>query len=90
MNAGGDSKPETLGSAEQDELVQRVLIGINAGDWDLVKATLHPYLHWAEPAGTLRGRTNVLTHLKTVSNATPPSSCELRDSQIYRWTASAG
>lgn len=90
MDIDGKYRPESGDAVCSDELVRQVLHGVDAKDWDLVKAALHPYLHWSDSAGTLRGRTHVLAHLRMASSPEPPSSYELRDGQIYRWRASPG
>ncbi|HEV2773040.1 MAG TPA: hypothetical protein VGV57_09505 [Thermoleophilaceae bacterium] len=56
-------------------------------DWGRLKALLHPYLRWTSTEGeTIHGREQVMARLLTAPTPTPPSSCELRDGQIYRWT----
>lgn len=70
-----------------DEVVHDALAAIRRQDWDALKPLLHPYLHWTDPAGTLRGRTKVLAHLTGQPAPDPPSDCELRDGQVYRWIA---
>ena len=57
-----------------------------AADLDYLKLALHPYLYWTEPGSETGGRTKVLAYLAHHPNAEPPSSHELRDGQIYRWT----
>ena len=54
-------------------------------DWHELGALLHPYVHWQDRALALRGRTDVLTHVRTVPTPRPPTSVEIRDGQIYRW-----
>ena len=60
---------------------------IESRDWAVLKPLLHPYLHWTGGGVTIRGRVKVLAHLADAPAAGPPDSCELRDGQIYRWTA---
>ena len=60
-----------------------------AGQQDSQRVTLllHPYLHWTTTEGqTLRGRRRVMERLAAGPPPAPPSSFELRDGQIYRWT----
>jgi hypothetical protein len=67
--------------------VDQAIAAIKGRDWDDLKLLLHPYLHWTCADGrVIRGRKNVLAHLAASSIAGPPSSHELRDSQIYRWS----
>jgi hypothetical protein len=68
-----------------DPRVQEALAAIGRQDWDAVKRVLHPYLHWTDADGTLRGRTKVLAHLAGRPAPAPPADYELRDGQIYRW-----
>jgi hypothetical protein len=70
-------------------MVHDVLDAVEHGDWTTVKALLHPYLHWREPGVALRGRTKVLVRLAEAPPPSPPSSVELRDGQIYRWTSTS-
>jgi hypothetical protein len=58
---------------------------IDAGEWDAAQALLHPYLHFTDGALSLRGRVNVLAHLRSHPTPKPPTSVEVRDGQVYRW-----
>ncbi|HEY7594410.1 MAG TPA: nuclear transport factor 2 family protein [Actinophytocola sp.] len=69
-----------------DQVVRDVLDALERRDWPAVRPLLHPYLHWSDPAATLRGRTKVLAHLAHHPPGRPPREYELRDGQIYRWT----
>jgi hypothetical protein len=69
-----------------DAVVRDALDAIERRDWGLLTQLLHPYLHWTEPDTRLRGRRNVLAYLAAHPTASPPTSYELRDGQIYRWT----
>jgi hypothetical protein len=69
-----------------DPVVVAALDAIAARDWARLRPLLHPYLHWTEPANTIRGRTKVLAHLAANPDVAPPTSFELRDGQIYRLT----
>ncbi len=61
---------------------------IAARDWERVRALLHPYLRWTCADGTVvRGRRQVLAMLAGGEAPGPPSAWELRDGQVYRWTA---
>jgi hypothetical protein len=46
---------------------------------------LHPHLHWHDRDLTLRGRKNVLAHLRHHPRPRPPLEVEIRDHQVYRW-----
>jgi uncharacterized protein DUF4440 len=72
-----------------EEIGARVHAALVAGDWDTVRALLHPYLHWTDAHGsTLRGRTKVMAMLEQATEAPArATSIELRDGQIYRWRA---
>ena len=71
-----------------EDIGQRAHVAIVAGDWDTVRALLHPYLHWTDSSGTIRGRIKVLAMLEQAAQAPAQAqSIELRDGQIYRWLA---
>ena len=58
---------------------------IDAEEWDQARLLLHPYLHFTDGAVRLRGRTQVLRHLRVAATPKPPTQVEIRDDQIYRW-----
>lgn len=66
--------------------MRTALTAIERHDWDVLKHVLHPYVRWTVDGTTTRGRVNVLTGLAEHPVPTPPTSVELRDGQIYRWT----
>lgn len=70
-----------------DLIVRAALNAIEQRDWAALKPVLHPYLHWTEDGTTIRGRTKVLAHLADSPAVRAPVTYELRDDQIYRWTA---
>jgi hypothetical protein len=71
-----------------DALIDDAVAAIEAKDWARLRLLLHPYVHWSDAAGEVRGRTNALTHLaKGHAVDAPPARYEIRDGQIYRWTA---
>ena len=71
-----------------EPVIQTALEAISEGDWDEVKLSLHPYLHWTDSEGeTHRGRTQVMEWLRTNRTVSPPASFDLRDGQIYRWSS---
>ncbi len=56
------------------------------GDEEALRRLLHPYLHWTRPDGSVvRGRRHVLALLAGAGSVERPSSCALRDGQVYRW-----
>jgi hypothetical protein len=54
-------------------------------DWHELGGLLHPHVHWRDRTLALRGRTNVLTHVRGVPTPRPPTTVEIRDGQVYRW-----
>ncbi|WP_223163529.1 MmcQ/YjbR family DNA-binding protein [Nocardioides humilatus] len=58
---------------------------IDAGATTDAVPLLHPYLHWHDRDVALRGRNNVLAHLREHPAPKPPREVEVRDGQIYRW-----
>jgi hypothetical protein len=69
-----------------DDLVQNALDAIERRDWGLLRRVLHPYIQWTENGSRIRGRTKVLAHLAIHTVANPPTSYEVRDGLVYRWT----
>ena len=59
---------------------------IDSGEWSDLAPMLHPYLHFTDGDTALRGRKNVLAHLRAHPTPKPPVSAEVRDGQVYRWT----
>lgn len=72
-----------------DSAVDQVIAAVEAGDVDAARLLLHPYLHWSEGDVRVRGRTTVLEQLRGCARLARPTSVELRDGQIYRWTGEA-
>jgi hypothetical protein len=70
-----------------DPIVAEVLDAVRRDDRARLVELLHPYLHWSAPGVTIRGRTKLFAHLASEPPPAPPTSYELRDGQIYRWTA---
>jgi hypothetical protein len=70
-----------------DQVVLDVLAAVERQDWSMVRLLLHPYLHWTQDGVVLRGRTNVMARLTAQPHLAAPATYELRDGQIYRWTA---
>jgi hypothetical protein len=54
-------------------------------EWHDVRPLLHPHLHFADGDVSLRGRNQVLDHLRDHPTPKPPTDVEIRDGQIYRW-----
>ena len=59
---------------------------IDQSDWARLSPLLHPHLHWQDRSTVLRGRLDVLSHLRSVPTPRPPTTVEVRDGQIHRWT----
>ncbi len=79
--------------SDQDLLVERVLTAVADHDRPVLQQLLHPYLHWTLDGVTTRGRNRVLALLDTTGRSgarRPPTSVELRDGQVYRWTVEEG
>jgi hypothetical protein len=73
-----------------EEPMRTALNAIDRRDWVSLERVLHPYVHWTENGSTVRGRKNVLAHLAGCRAVHQPTSHELRDGQIYRWTIQGG
>jgi hypothetical protein len=58
---------------------------VDQGEWGDLRDLLHPYLQYTDGQVALRGRNNVLSHLRHAPTTKPPLSVEVRDGQIYRW-----
>jgi SnoaL-like domain len=85
MQLSGDWQDRSV--TEDADIVLELAAAIEARDWDRVEQLLHPYVHWRDSAGVVRGRTNVLRHLSGSQSIAAPASWELRDGQVYRWNA---
>ena len=72
---------------EQPGPVAAAWAAMDAGEWADLRPLLHPYLHWQDRHGSLRGRSKVLAHLRDVPTPKPPREVEVRDGQVYRWSA---
>lgn len=76
-----------------DQTVSAVLHAIETDDWTSFAKLVHPYVSWTEGDLITRGRTRVMAMLShrahtSGSHTAPPAiSYELRDGQVYRWTA---
>lgn len=58
---------------------------MDSGEWSDLTALLHPSLHFTDGDVELRGRKNVLAHLRAHPAPKPPVSVEVRDGQVCRW-----
>lgn len=58
---------------------------IDVGDWAALGPLLHRSLHFVDGPVALRGRTQVLDHLRCHPTPRPPTSVEVRDGQVFRW-----
>jgi hypothetical protein len=71
----------------RDGPVAEILTAIERRGWDRLRPLLHPYVHWNTADGdVIRGRKRVMAHLASEPGSAAPSSYELRDGQVYRWT----
>jgi len=68
-----------------DDRVRAVLEAVEDQDWALFKELVHPHVHWTQGGVTIRGRAKVIASLSGPPR--PATSYELRDGQIYRWSA---
>lgn len=53
--------------------------------WHDVRPLLHPHLRFVDRDLTLRGRHQVLDHLRNHPTPRPPREVEVREGQVYRW-----
>jgi hypothetical protein len=69
-----------------DDVTQTAYEAMLTRDWDGLRLSLHPYLHWRTSDGTrIRGRVAVMERLRHAPPPAAPDAVELRDGQIYRW-----
>jgi hypothetical protein len=59
---------------------------LEAGDVGAAGPLLHPDVHWVDGDVAVRGRVAVLRHLAARPRPRPPTSVEIRDGQVYRWS----
>src|SRR4051794_21713714 len=57
----------------------------DSGDWAGLRPLLHPYVRFHDGDVELRGRSNVVAHLRTHPSPRPPREVEVRDGQLSRW-----
>jgi hypothetical protein len=58
---------------------------VDQGEWGELRDLLHPYLQFRDGGLVLRGRNNVLSHLRHHPTPRPPQVVEVRDGQLHRW-----
>lgn len=58
---------------------------MDSGEWGELRPLLHPHLCFTDGTVTLRGRSNVLAHLREHPGARPPTAVEVREGQVFRW-----
>ncbi|MGH3347998.1 MAG: MmcQ/YjbR family DNA-binding protein [Nocardioides sp.] len=59
-------------------------------EWGEVRTLLHPQVELAEGGGVVRGRSQVLTHLREQPRPRPPTEVEVLDGRLHRWTRAVG
>ena len=59
---------------------------IEAGEWDQVRAGLHPRVAWRDRDLSLDGLPEVMDHLRNHPTPKPATTVEIRDGQVSRWT----
>ncbi len=72
---------------DQPEPIAAAWWAMDEERWDDLRPLLHPHLHWKDRHVELRGRSTVLDHLRDSPRPRPPADAEVRDGQVYRWTA---
>jgi hypothetical protein len=70
---------------DQPEPTAAAWAAMDAGEWGELRELLHPYLHFTDGRTSLRGRSQVIAHLRDHPRPRPPASVEVRDGQVYRW-----
>ncbi len=55
-------------------------------EWGELRPLLHPHVHFTDGRTRLRGRSNLLAHLRDHPTPRPPAEVEVRDGQVHRWT----
>ena len=59
---------------------------VDQQEWGELRPLLHPYVRYDDRQGTaVRGRSQLLAHLRDVPTPRPPVEVEVRDGQLYRW-----
>ena len=83
-----DQRSTRCDPGRMNDVAERAHQSMVDRNWRALIPLLHPYLHWSGPDNvTIRGRKNVLAMLtERTDPPEPPTSVELRDGQIYRWS----
>jgi hypothetical protein len=58
---------------------------IDQQEWGEVRPLLHPYVRYDDGKAAVRGRSQLLAHLRDSPTPRPPQEVEVRDGQVYRW-----
>jgi hypothetical protein len=58
---------------------------VDQGEWGELRDLLHPHVRFTDGAVRLRGRNNLLQHLRHAPTPRPPDSVDVRDGQLLRW-----
>lgn len=58
---------------------------IDAGEWDRLRDLLHPAVRFTDGGLVLRGRNQLLAHLRAHPTPRPPTAVAVRDGQLSRW-----
>jgi hypothetical protein len=59
---------------------------VDRREWHDVRPLLHPYVRFDDGQVTLRGRNQLLAHLRGRPTPRPPAEVEVRDGQLSRWS----
>lgn len=62
---------------------------VEKGEWQEARWLMHPHLRFEGPGVSLRGRNQVLDHLRAHPRPKPPTEVEIRDGQVHRWRSGA-
>ncbi len=58
-------------------------------EWGELRPLLHPAVRYDDGKATIRGRSQLLAHLRGAPTPRPPSEVEVRAGRLYRWTGGA-
>ncbi|WP_395657710.1 MmcQ/YjbR family DNA-binding protein [Nocardioides sp.] len=70
---------------EMDPPTAAAWSAMDTGDWDALRALLHPRLTFEHGGVVLHGRTEVLAWLREHPVPRPPSRTEVREGRVHRW-----
>jgi len=54
-------------------------------EWGELRPLLHPHVRFRDAEYEVRGRSQLLAHLRDHPTPRPPATAEVRDEQVYRW-----